>query len=151
MTENRIYTTRRMAIVKALANTLRKIDGSGEFQTDLGGNVHPNLKFWDELNEFPAIHITAGAEHRVYQGGGYKDRFLTATVRIYVKQEEAINALEAIMEDVETVIEDNSKLQYKDRLGKAQFTHQITILSLITDEGVLEPYGVGEMALEVRY
>jgi hypothetical protein len=55
------------------------------------------------------------------------------------------------MEDVETVLEENSRLAYLDRTSTTQYTQQITIVSLDTDEGVLEPMGVGEMLLEVRY
>ena len=38
-------------------------------------------------------------------------------------------------------------------LGASTFfvTHQISIISIDTDEGVLEPLGVGEILLEVRY
>jgi len=32
-----------------------------------------------------------------------------------------------------------------------QYTHQITILSIDTDEGVLDPFGVGEILIEVQY
>ena len=45
----------------------------------------------------------------------------------------------------------NSKLLYHDRLGLEQSTHQITILRIDSDEGVLEPLGVGEILIEVRY
>ena len=54
-------------------------------------------------------------------------------------------------EDVETVIEENSQLTYKDRNNADQSTHQITVVSIDTDEGVLEPLAVGEMLVEVRY
>ena len=40
---------------------------------------------------------------------------------------------------------------YHDRNGLEQHTHQITIISIDTDEGVLDPLGVGEIVLEVRY
>ena len=52
---------------------------------------------------------------------------------------------------METALEDNSRLQYKDRNGTTQTTQQITILSIDTDEGVLDPLGVGEILIEVRY
>ena len=55
------------------------------------------------------------------------------------------------MEDVETVLEENSRLTYTDRSGNTQHTQQITVISIDTDEGVLEPFGVGEMMIEVRY
>ena len=147
----RTYTTRRLGIVEALVTELKKINDSGDFLTDVFNNVHPRLKFWDEVDSFPAIHLNAGSESREYQGGGYKDRFLQITVRIYVSDEDSVKALDELMEDVETVIENNSRLEYRDRSGNTQYTHQISIISIDTDEGVLEPLGVGEMQLEVRY
>jgi hypothetical protein len=143
-----------MAIINALVDKLKAIDANGGFHTNVFNNVHPRLKFWDEVTEFPAIHLNAGSETREYQGGGYRDRFLSVTIRCYVNEEDAVEALEKLLEDVETVIEDNSRLEYIDNqqpTGNTQYTHQISIVSIDTDEGVLEPLGVGEMLLEVRY
>ena len=148
---SRAYTTRRLGIVEALVEKLEGINGTGAFLSDVAGNVSPRLKFWDEVEEFPAIHLNAGSETREYQGGGYKDRFLSITLRCYVQDEDSVLALDELLEDVETVLENNSQLQYKDRLGATQYTQQITIVSVDTDEGVLEPLGVGEMLIEVRY
>lgn len=148
---SRAYTSRRLGIVAALVNKLKDIDGTGEFLTNLNENVSPRLKFWDEVEEFPAVHLNAGSETREYQTGGYKDRFLSVTIRCYVQAEDAVEALDELMEDVETILEDNSRLRYKDRNNVDQYTQQITVVSLDTDEGVLEPLGVGEMLIEVRY
>ena len=119
----RAYTTRRVGIVEALVNKLKDIDGTGQYLTNLEENVSPRLKFWDEVEEFPAVHLNAGSETREYQAGGYKDRFLSITMRCYVQAEDAVVALDELLEDVETVVE----------------------------ESVLEPLGVGEMLIEVRY
>lgn len=148
---SRDYTSRRLAIIDALVTKLKVINGTGAFRTELNDNVFPRLKFWDEVEEFPAVHLNAGSERRDYQGGGYKDRYLTVTIRCYVNEEDAVKALEGLLEDVETVLEDNSRLAYTDRLGATNYTQQITILSVDTDEGVLEPLGVGEIICEVRY
>jgi len=147
----RDYTTRRIGILNALVEKLKTIDGVGKFRSDLGDNVSPRLKFWDEVEEFPAVHLNSGSETREYQGGGYKDRFLAVTVRCYVQDEDAILALDDLLEDVETVLEENSRLEYKDRDGSTQYTQQITIISIDTDEGALEPLGVGEITIEIQY
>jgi hypothetical protein len=147
----RDYTTRRLGIVNALVSKLQDINGSGAYLSDLAGNVSPRLKFWDEVEEFPAVHLNAGSETREYQSAGYKDRFLSITLRCYVQDEDAVEALDELLEDVETVLENNSRLSYKDRSNATQHTQQITIVSIDTDEGVLEPLGVGEMLIEVRY
>tara|TARA_S200000501_G_scaffold342968_1_gene353515 strand:- start:26 stop:484 length:459 start_codon:yes stop_codon:yes gene_type:complete len=148
---SRTYTSRRSSIVDALVTELKKINQTGAFLTDVYDNVHPRLKFWDEVDTFPAIHLNAGTETREYQGGGYKDRFLTITVRCYVKETDAVDALDKLLEDVETVIESNGRLAYTDRQGNSQTTHDIIILSIDTDEGVLEPFGVAEVQLSVHY
>lgn len=151
MTEERTYTSRRSNILNALTTKLKDIDGSGAFLTDVANNVHPFLKFWDEVDEFPAIHLNAGNETRQYQASGYKDRFLSLTIRCYVNEEDAQEALNLLMEDVETVIEKNSRLKYYDAMNNEYSTQQISVLSIDTDEGVLEPLGVGEILIEVRY
>ena len=148
---SREYTTRRSGIVAAIVEKLKDINGTGTYLTDLAQNVSPRLKFWDEVEEFPAVHLNAGSETREYQSAGYKDRFLSITLRCYVQEEDSVLALDELLEDVETVLEDNSRLAYKDRNGATQYTQQITIVSVDTDEGVLEPLGVGEMQIEVRY
>lgn len=151
MTEERTYTSRRSNILNALTTKLKDIDGSGAFLTDVANNVHPFLKFWDEVDEFPAIHLNAGNETRQYQASGYKDRFLSLTIRCYVNEENAQEALNLLMEDVETVIEKNSRLKYYDSMNNEYNAQQISVLSIDTDEGVLEPLGVGEILIEVRY
>ena len=44
----------------AIALDLTGINGAGDYISDVGDNVHPRLKFWDEVEEFPAIHLNAG-------------------------------------------------------------------------------------------
>tara|TARA_Y100000385_G_scaffold84160_1_gene86286 strand:- start:171 stop:632 length:462 start_codon:yes stop_codon:yes gene_type:complete len=147
----RKHTTRRRAIVEALALKLEGINGSPPFRTAVA-SVERRLKFWDEVNEFPTIHVGAGTETREYDGGGFRFRFLRITVRCYVSDDnDVIEALEELLEDVETVIEDNDPLTYYDSTGASQNTVQTTIGTVDTDEGVLEPLGVGEITLEIRY
>ena len=147
----RRYSTRRRAIVEALATELERIVGQAPFRTSVA-SVERRLKFWDEVNEFPTIHIGAGTETREYEGGGFRFRFLRITVRCYVSDDnDVIEALEELLEDVETVLEDKDPLTYYDSTGTSQSTVQTTIGTVTTDEGVLEPLGVGEITLEIRY
>ena len=43
---NRVYSSRRQEIVEALARELKKIDGTGEFLSNLENQVFPRFKFW---------------------------------------------------------------------------------------------------------
>lgn len=147
----RKHTTRRRAIVEALALELEQINGTPPFRTAVS-KVERRLKFWDEVTEFPTIHVGAGAETREYDGGGFRFRFLQLTIRCYVSDDDdVILALEELLEDVESVLEENDPLQYTDSTGASQFTAQTTIGAVTTDEGVLEPLGVGEITIEIRY
>lgn len=147
----RKHTTRRRAIVEALALKLENINGTPPFRSAVS-TVERRLKFWDEVTEFPAIHIGAGAETREYDGGGFRFRFLRLTVRCYVSDDDdVITALEELLEDVETVLENEDPLTYYDSTGTSQSTVQTTIATVDTDEGVLEPLGVGEITCEIRY
>jgi len=147
----REYTSRRQAIVNALVEELKNINGVSPFITDLAGAVFPGLRFWDEVENFPSVYVYAGNEYREYQGGGYKDRYLSISIMCYVNEEDPNLALEGLLEDVEAVVESASRLVYKDRQGVDQTTQQISITSIFTDQGVLAPLGVGEIEIVVRY
>ena len=147
----RKHSTRRRAIIEALCEKFEGINGTAPFRTSVA-KVERRLKFWDEVDEFPTIHVGAGAETREYDGGGFRFRFLSITVRCYVSDDDdVILALEELLEDVESVLEDNDPLTYTDSTGASQSTVQTTIATIDTDEGVLEPLGVGEIVCEIRY
>tara|TARA_R100000231_G_scaffold86790_1_gene65895 strand:- start:13503 stop:13958 length:456 start_codon:yes stop_codon:yes gene_type:complete len=151
MTVGRQHSTRRRAIVESLKTLLETINGTGSFRTNVA-EVATRLKFWDEVVDFPTIHIGAGNETREYASGNHRFRFLQVTLRCYVQDEDdVILALEKLLEDAETVLEDNDPFTYTDGSGNTQSTAQTTILSIDTDEGVLEPLGIGEIVCEIRY
>lgn len=149
----RAYTTKRMAIVNAIVDKLKtNLNGTGPYLTDVNNHVLNRLKFMDELEEFPFICVSAGQEVRQYQGAGFKDRFLAVNITCYVMDEEDnVNTLEQLLEDVETCLEENSKLLYTTRTGAEAYTIMITVQSIGTDEGVMAPYSIGELLCEVRY
>ena len=62
-------------------------------------------------------YVNAGGETREYEGADFKFRFLTLTFRCYVNEDDAVPALEKLLEDVETVIETNNPITYTDALG----------------------------------
>lgn len=150
MTE-RIYSTRRYAVVNALVEKVKEINGTSPYVSNLNRNVFNKLKFYDDVSNFPCVCITAGTETRQYQTGGYRDRFLDIRLMIFIKEDNPLEACEAILEDIETVIEENGRLLYYDRAGNEQATHDITVLSISTDEGTLDPISIGEMTIRVHY
>ena len=146
------YRTKRTKIAEALAKKLKQIDGSHPFNINLFDNVESKLSFLDEIEQFPKVCVVAGDETREYQPGGFKWRFLTLTVRVYVHNEtDAQEELALLLEDIERLIDESDALVYDDSVDPSESTTSITIESIGTDEGVIAPLGIGEMVVEVRY
>ena len=142
--------TRRTSIVTALAEKLKIIDGTGSFKSDLFNNSYAKLKFWDEVQDFPSIYLVAGSETRQYHPSDFTWAFMNISIKVYVRSEsEAHQQLEDLLNDIETVINDNRVLVYDTTNNLS--TTEILIQSITTDEGLLAPYGVGEINLQVRY
>ncbi|CAB5218571.1 hypothetical protein UFOVP218_31 [uncultured Caudovirales phage] len=142
--------SRRTSIVKALAAKLNEQLDGVKYTTNIFNNVYPKLKFWDEVQDFPSIYITAGMGARDYQLAGFIWGLLNVSIKMYVNSEEdAQMQLEQLLEDVSACIDANRVLVYDDTYGYA--TTEILITTTTTDEGLLRPYGVGELNLQVRY
>jgi hypothetical protein len=140
--------SRRTSIVKALAERFKTIDGTAPYQTNLFSNSFAKLKFWDEVSDFPAVFVTPGSEQREYLPGDFTWGYLGVCVKVYVRsEEEAQEQLETLLEDLEKCIDANRVLSYSDNLE----TTEILVTSITTDEGLLAPYAVGEINLQVRY
>ena len=142
--------TRRISIVTALAEKFKIIDGTGSYKTDLFGNSYPKLKFWDEVQDFPCAYLSAGTEVREYMPSDFTWGYLNISVKVYVRSEsEAQQQLENLLDDLENVLDANRVLVYDTTNNLS--TTEILIQSITTDEGLLAPYGVGEINLQVRY
>ena len=137
----------RSKIVNSLVVLFKTIDGSGSTEADLFTNVFNRLKFWDEVNDYPSMFINAGNELREYQPGGFKWAYLAITLRIYVQGEEPEARLEEIFEEVETIVDANGNMEYDTN----ETIEDMKILSINTDEGLLNPIGVGEITLQIMY
>ena len=144
-------TTRRSKILNALVDEIKTIDGTGAYKTDLADEVFPRMKFWDEVDQFAAVHLSAGSETRQYLPAGEKWRYVIITIRAYVNSEDPIDELEELLEDIETVIDCGDPINYEDSLGVNKAVALVSIVSISTDEGVLAPLGIGEMTVEVQY
>ena len=142
--------SRRTSIVKALAEKFKVIDGSENYNTNLFDNSFAKLKFWDEVNDFPCVYTVSGGETREYLPGGFSWIFLNVSLKVYTKGEDCDQKLEDLLEDVEKVIDDTGGLVVYD-VANGYTTTDISITSIVTDEGLLKPYGVGEVNLLIRY
>lgn len=141
--------SRRTSIVTALTTKLNTINGQGVYKTNLFSNAYPKLKFWDEVNDFPSVYATPGTEQREYHPGDFTWGYLGISVKVYCKGDDSQEQLEMLLQDIETCIDANRRLVY-DSTNNFETT-EILIQSITTDEGLLYPYAVGEINLQVRY
>ena len=146
------YRTARKKIVNALVKQIKEIDGNYPYNSNVFNNVHGNMIFLDQIQEYPKVCVVAGDETRQYQPNEFKWRFLSLDIRVYVEdQEDPQEVLSLLCEDIERVIDDNDVLTYDDTVSPNLTTTSLTLQSLSTDEGVLTPLGIGELTLECRY
>lgn len=140
--------SKRTSIVKALAEKLKTIDGNTPYTVNVFNNVYPKLKFWDEVVDFPSVYMSAGSESREYLPSDFAWGYLNISLKIYCKGDESQEELENLLSDIEHCIDSNRTLVYSDQGGE---TTEILITSITTDEGLLAPFAVGEINLQVRY
>ena len=143
-------TSRRRDIANFLVGELKKIDGgvstfdsSYTYQVNLFDNVFRRLKFLDEINDFPSVYLQAGTENRIYDSKGLTTSTLDIMLRVYVHTENAIAELESTMQDIEFVIYNMDTEQYG--------MMDVQVATMGTDEGLLDPYGIGEVGVTVQY
>ena len=147
-----VYRTRRRRIIDAIVEKLKLINGQFPFQSNVFNNVSGGLKFLDEIEEYPKLCVIAGDETREYQTGGFKWRFLKVTIRVYVRNEDdAQEELAKLFEDIEKIIDENNAMVYDDTVSPKLITTSMTLEAISTDEGVIQPLGIGEMGVTVRY
>lgn len=139
----------RSSIIKSLTEKFKEIDGTGEYKTNLFTNAYAQNKFWTEINDFPAVFVVGGQEERQYHTAGFQWGFYSISIKAYVQQEDPAEELEDLINDIELVLKNNNVLTYGPNPGEE--TADIRIISIITDEGLLAPYGVGEINIIVQY
>lgn len=139
----------RTRIIDAIVDKLKTIDGTGIYKTNLHGNVFNRIKFYDEIQDYPTVCVVAGYENREYHPSDFTWGFLAVSLKVYVEGENSQELLENTIGDIEQCIHNNEQLIYDS--GAGERTAEILVVSIQTDEGVLNPIGVGEINLTVRY
>ncbi len=144
--------SRRKEIIEFLVTQLKEIDGqtsgfdaSYTYVNNLFNNVYRGVKFLDEVNDFPAIYLAAGAENREFESLSLTVATLDVTIRAYVYGEDNSQSLaDDLLEDIEHVI-------YSLEDSPTKGIQDITIESITVDEGLVEPYGLAEVNLQITY
>lgn len=144
--------SRRKEIIEFITTQLKEIDGqtsgfdaSYTYVNNLFNNVYRKLKFLDEVNDFPALYISAGTEIRDFNSKNLTLAILDATIRAYVFGEDNSQDLsDSLVQDIEHVIYSLGDNPDKGILD-------ITINNISTDEGLATPYGIAEVELTIVY
>jgi hypothetical protein len=147
-----VVVSRRKEIVEFLVEQLKDIneeqstyDASYTFNLNIFNNVFRQLKFLDEVNDFPALYLAAGTEIRDFQSENLTVATLDVIVRAYVYGEDNSQTIsDLLIEDVEHIIYNIGDYPEKGILD-------ITIESITTDEGLATPYGIAEIELQIVY
>lgn len=144
--------SKRKAIVNYIKDSLKNIDAgissynsSYTYKTNIFGNSFRQLKFIDEVNDFPSLYLTAGTEIRDFQSSNLTEGTLDITIRTYVYgNDNSYEQLDNLLEDIEHVV---YSISNRPDLGILD----IKIENIQTDEGLLSPYGLAEVELSVVY
>mgnify|MGYP000225869073 CR=1 FL=1 len=141
----------RSIITDAFVEKLRQIDGttspynpSYQFKTDLHRNAYRGYKFIDEINDFPSIYMVSGQEQRIYHTRNLTESVVSTTIRCYVNSDDSQQQLNDLITDIEHVV-------YNMTLDVNLQLQNISIKRIETDSGLLEPYGMAEIFLDLRF
>jgi len=144
--------SRRTEITDFLVSQLKEIDGAVSgfnsgytYSQNLFDNVFRRVKFLDEVNDFPALYVSAGTEIRDFNSKSLTVATLDVTIRAYVYGEDDSQSLiDNVTNDIEHVIYSIGDSSDKGILD-------ITIDSITSDEGLATPYGLAEVELTIVY
>ena len=131
---------RRTDIIDAFVTHLQQIN-SVESR-----NVYKQYRWIDELNDYPAITFVPRREARVHRGDGRKLAAIIIELRGYVYNgDAAVTEAETLAANVETQV---------DTFAETYRQHQVesaVVVSLRTDEGLMHPYGVCDLTINITY
>ena len=131
---------RRTEIVNRLITQLETISGIAK--------VERRYRFLDEVNDFPTVTLggTPREDYELY-GSGQQLKTLRQSIRgyVYAHQDDSLRESELLARQVEDVIETFASITQDLSVESAYVT------SISTDEGLMSPYGVSEIEVEILY
>ena len=127
------------------------IDG---FKTEIGqtpdvdaSNIFKHFKFLDELNDFPSVCFVAGTERRDQLGANRRLATIDVALRGYVFDENNVDKAEILAQNVESKVDSFSA----NVAARANGVSDARVVSFRTDEGLLQPYGVADLEIQILY
>lgn len=133
---------RRSDIIDAFTSQLQQIN-SVESR-----NVYSSYRWIDELNDYPAITYVPRREARVHRGDGRKLAAIIIELRGYVYDGDGSEAI-AAAENLASEIED--KVDTFAASARQHAVESAVVVSVRTDEGLMHPYGVCDLTINITY
>jgi hypothetical protein len=145
MSNRKLITNAIVAALKQINKSTSPYNAGYEFKTDVHNNVYGSgFKYIDEINDFPSIYVVSGMERRIYQTNQLTESLVKTAIRCYVYGEDAQQQTNDIIQDIEHVI-------YNMKPDVGLLIQDITVNEILTDSGLLEPYGMAEIFLNTRF
>lgn len=142
--------TTSVEVINAFISELKRIDGgispydrAYRFNWNVHRDVYLGFKFFDEIDSFPSIYLTVEREDYFHYGANNRFIVMTMDVRGYTYSHEVEQGGELLAQDIEHIVKWMKKT-YPE-------IEEVRVLSVETDSGLHEPYGVALFKLEALY
>lgn len=101
------------------------------------------LRFLHEVNDFPCFYVHPQSESRTHIAHEVKLAIISCDVRGYVYSD-ALNDTELFARTLETAIQTFAKTHLN-------LVDECRVTTLRTDEGLMHPYGIVDLTLDILY
>lgn len=139
--------SRRSNIINALVTLVNENINGTTYTSNIYNAAENRLRFFDEISNFPYVSITAADEYRDYLPNNFKWVYMNVVFRIYTNGPESSDELEQFFEDIEDLLDKHNNLVFDTN----ETIDKISITSITTSEGVMEPLEIGEMNIQCMY
>tara|TARA_R110000868_G_scaffold387886_3_gene656606 strand:+ start:2018 stop:2473 length:456 start_codon:yes stop_codon:yes gene_type:complete len=129
-------------VKKSLQTTITQFIANKLKEGLAGNNVFTRFKYMDEINDFPTICIHANLDNKIFNQTNTFGGYLTVNLRCYVHNEDAIGDCDMLLQNIEEII---------NSLFEPSLFEDIRIRSIDSDEGLVTPFGIADMTLEILY
>ena len=133
--------TRRKQIIDGLVTEIGQTIDVHE------NNVYNSFKYLDEINDFPSVCFVAGSENREELGANRRLGTIEVALRGYVFDENNVDIAEILAQNVESKVDSFSA----NVAARANGVADARVTAFRTDEGLLQPYGVADLEIEILY
>lgn len=127
-------SNRRTNIIQTLVNAIAIATGATGFR---------GLRFLHEINTFPSFYLHPRNESRTHISHGVRLAIISCDLRGYVYDDQLGN-VELFARQVEETVNSFAKLHLN-------LVDECRVTTVRTDEGVMTPYGIIDLTLEILY